>query len=197
MNQLVLLTHGKLAAARRIIDNILYFHRGSAERINEALAAGDLVSAAGVAHSIKGMAGQIGAKTLMEYAATADDTWRCGRMLDREHIDRLLAELAAMLAEGNRWLGSSQLLVPEVAMTMSEALDKAMEIKHMISMADGRATEAVYELCDRLPQDCPGTAHKTLGAVAAALSHFDFDRAEMIIATLILQGDETSSFLNK
>ncbi|MGB0127359.1 MAG: PAS domain S-box protein [Rhodocyclaceae bacterium] len=96
---------GKRDFVRRLAANMVQTHADSPARLREAAAAGDLESIAFLAHSIKGMAGNLLAQTVQELAAQTDLAARSGAAETAERarrladaFDNMLAEMAARVA---------------------------------------------------------------------------------------------------
>ena len=149
-------------------------------RIEAAMEANDVDTAVREAHTVKGLAGNIGAKPMAETAATVE------ALLQRGESAGLAAALAAMGAELSDLVAriaaalGSQQLVQSATASAAPTLDKAglaLELRRLASLLaddDADAGEAAQGLAGRLEALGQTAAVKTL---CARLDEFDFDGA--------------------
>ncbi len=90
---------GREAMFRRLLSLALEQHAGDGARLAQAAAGGDLAEARGIAHAIKGTAGQIAAGGLFAAAKSLEEAYRGGAPASRASLDSFLALLDKNLAE--------------------------------------------------------------------------------------------------
>jgi CheY-like chemotaxis protein len=137
----------------------------------------DPVAPTRCAHTLKGTAGNIGAKGVQ--AAAAELEHACQEGKPAEEIDALLQKALAELTpviDGLSKVGASGTAPVVVAPAMPEAeLNAALaKLKHLLEESDSEAGDLLSDLLDKLK----GTPLATkLKPVAAAIEGFDFDAA--------------------
>jgi signal transduction histidine kinase/CheY-like chemotaxis protein len=172
---------GNRGAYRRLL---LQFGRDNRlpDDLRKALGAGDRQAAVRAAHSLKSVAGNLGAKELNRTAAEAESALKAGtetpELLESlaarfETVTRGIREWAALAepaAGGAAGAGAGT----SVAVLHGAALQKALDELRALA-ADNDATS--LEKCEDLEERVPSELRKALQAVHKALSEFDFAAA--------------------
>ena len=163
---------------RRTLRRFVASQADFAERLRQALAAGDAPAARRAAHSLKGLAATIGARSLASRAAALETACR-----DQESPVQLQAALEAVLDELGPLLaalGELEPPTPAVAPVSATATDRAKlgeRLERLIALLaedDTAATEAVEELAPLVTDPEPAAL---LARVGAATANYDFAAA--------------------
>jgi two-component system, sensor histidine kinase and response regulator len=149
----------------------------------QALTDSDPLAATRCAHTLKGIAGMIGAKAVYEAAAKLEEACRDGK---RETIDTLLDKTATALAlviDSLRALpvAVAAKLTPAATVSPAVLTQLTAKLKVLLSESDPEAAAVLTELRPALS----GTAVvAALDALEDALSNFDFDLALTLLPSL-------------
>jgi two-component system, sensor histidine kinase and response regulator len=165
---------GNRAAYRRFL---LQFGRDNrlAADIRSALQAGDRPAAVRAAHSLKSVAGNLGADELSRAAAAAEAALKAGT--ETADSVRGLDEAFAEVAGGIRaWASRATTAAGVTVQTLEGAgLRQALEqLRALIADNDAAAIERWEDLASRLSPE----TRSALGGVHQALSAFDFEAAK-------------------
>ena len=158
---------------------LVKFREGQAsfvEQFRRALAGPDGTAASRIAHSLRGTAGNIGAKAIAQAAAELERA--CLAAEEDVVIQRLLAQTQACLAPTLAALAGlgevASLDTHESPRNQAELEQRLTRLKSLLSESDASAVSALEEL-RRLSLE-PGLAAR-LAQVAEQIALFDFDRA--------------------
>jgi len=158
---------------------LVKFREGQAsfvEQFRRALAGPDGTAASRIAHSLRGTAGNIGAKAIAQAAAELEQA--CLAAEEDLVIQRLLAQTQACLAPTLAALAGlgevASLDTHESPRNQAELEQRLTRLKSLLSESDASAVSALEEL-RRLSLE-PGLAAR-LAQVAEQIALFDFDRA--------------------
>jgi two-component system sensor histidine kinase/response regulator len=163
---------GDAALFARVLARFRNEYRHAAERIREALAAGDLPLAQRLAHTLKGAAAMIEALPLREEAHALERTLRDGA----GDPDAQLARLESALARVMRELDAVS-MAPAVAQggvpqrTHADALPR---LHALLADGNGDAVDLVREAAASLTGELGEDRYRR---VAAAIEVFDFEGA--------------------
>ena len=153
------------------------------ERIRSAVEAGDTESAQREAHTLKGLAGNIGAQALYQVAQRVEQLFRNGEADDS--IETPLAELQAKLVRVMTAL--NQLGEHNAAAASADTLDSSRvpallaQLRELLEDDDTDAEQPVEALTPLLA----GTPHSSLLAeLAGHLDNYDFEAALDVLARL-------------
>jgi signal transduction histidine kinase/CheY-like chemotaxis protein len=168
---------GNKGLLRDLLTQFVAKEAGAAEEVSAALKSGDRQLAERLAHTVKGVAANIGivsvssAAAKLEKAIREDDgaVWPSleeFRMILRGQIDAIQQGLRKVTPEPR-----SQ---PQVPFNAQEASALVGKLKALLEASDGEAGEVFLGLADALA----GTVDKPrLEALGTAISEFDFERA--------------------
>jgi CheY-like chemotaxis protein len=177
----------------RLLRDLRDDHRSDRVRIEQALETGDLATASRLAHTLKGVAGTLGAQDLQASAAALEDALRQGDVTAR--IVRGIGDATDELMQGlDAWLGSDPqaaqahrlLSGPPQAAGVDAAWDDAtlrghlMRLHELLEQMDAESVELASTVLDQL--HCRQAAPEHLAAARALSAHaarFEFDAARI------------------
>jgi signal transduction histidine kinase/DNA-binding response OmpR family regulator/HPt (histidine-containing phosphotransfer) domain-containing protein len=163
---------GNRAAYRRLLVQIGR-DRGLLDDLQAAVKAGDRQAAVRAAHSLKSVAGNLGAKELSRTAAEAEAALKAG-VETPALLDGLAARFATVAQGIREWTAREEPAAREAAVLEGAALREAWErLRVLVSDNDATALERCEELEGRVPQG----ERDALRGVHDALSRFDFAAA--------------------
>jgi len=171
---------GNRGAYRRLL---LQFGRENKllDDLRQALSAGDRKAAVRAAHTLKSVAGNLGAKELNKTAADAEATLKAGK--DTPALLDELAERFKTVVQGMQdWAAKEALERGEAAAVLEgEALRLALaEVCKLMSDGDTMALEKCEDLQGRVPPE----VRKVLEEIHKPLSSFDFEKASQAMGRL-------------
>jgi two-component system sensor histidine kinase/response regulator len=152
-----------------------------AELFAAALQDADPVAPARAAHTLKGTAGNVGAKGVQ--AAAGELEHACNDKAPAEQIDALLQKALAELAivmPGLEQVGAGATAAPAAAASAAPAMPEAQlkaaldKLKGLLEDSDSEAGDLLGDLMDKLGNS---PLARSLKPVAAAIEGFDFDAA--------------------
>jgi polar amino acid transport system substrate-binding protein len=142
------------------------------EEIRAALAAGDSATAERVAHSLKGVAGNLGATGLAEAAKKAETAVKTGQGLEVA-LDSLSRSLAAIVQAIRAEL-ATEAFAGEASADPAAAADSLGRLKKMLESDDGAAADFILDALPNLSGVLTGAEIDTL---AELVGNFDFAAA--------------------
>ena len=165
---------GKVAVYRKILRQFANSQADAPARIRNALASGDRVTAEREAHTIKGVAGNIGAEEVQAAAKRLEAAIRQGAdtKVPITELGRILGELIESLAS----LTVNQDTAGETPSTVevSDLLPKLDRLQALLEDYDAKAINLVSELESQV-------AHtefaQLIRAIGERIDDFDFDEA--------------------
>jgi HPt (histidine-containing phosphotransfer) domain-containing protein len=171
---------------RKLLGDFHSDHSGDAEKIREALDQGDLGYAQRLAHTIKGIAGTIGAGELQLTAAELEDRLKAGdsqgALAGLDKTGTILAQLMAQLVCLKDGVGTPN-RPPESAGPLDPVLASRLfdELSGLVEEMDPDAQEKLGEFAAALSGHTdPGLVRKLVDQVRG----FDFDNARSTIEAL-------------
>ena len=176
-----------LGKADRYLGMLRGFAAGQAQtgqQIRAALAAGDATTAERLAHTLKGLAGNIAAAGLQQKAAAVEASLRAGQQAREAQLSELEAELTARIA------AISAALPPEAMPEMgnaspAETQAAIQQLKALLADDDAQAEQHLLDHAGVLAQALPGR----FNALKSAVSSFDFEQALSLLSSLDKQGE--------
>ena len=178
-------TQGDRALYRRLLTR---FHENQADfmaRFREAWRLGDVETATRLAHTLKSLAGNLGASGLERAAATLEAG--CGDGVPSEQIDARLASLDAELTPLVTALGdletqeSTPVNAPVSSADQAEIETLLDALQSLLEDDDGDAVETLAILQERLADGASQAAFRRL---AKAVETYRFDQALELLANL-------------
>lgn len=179
-------TLGNAGLYRRLLRKFLASNSGFERAFREAAAGADGRAAERCAHSLKGTAGNIGAKAVQAAAGGLERACRekAGPAAIEAALAKVVAALAPLLAGLETLERQTGAAVPAFPAAVDPAGLRASlaELRGLIADYDTRATEVAHELAAALA----GTRHAAaIAALLAALEAYDFDAAAFLVESLI------------
>jgi CheY-like chemotaxis protein/HPt (histidine-containing phosphotransfer) domain-containing protein len=165
---------------RSLLEQFVEKQAGVASQISGALEQGDRALAERLAHTVKGVAGNIGIGSVQSAAAKVERAIRDGDALLPEGIAELGAAVSLQVEAIRSAVGEG---APAAAAEFNRerAAAAAAKLKALIEANDGDAADEVQTVADALS----GAADaQRLAALRAAISEFDFDGALAILNKL-------------
>ncbi len=156
----------------------------AAQQIREAIASGDHGTAQRLAHTLKGVAGNLGIAQVQAIAAKLESAIRDGDGTEAP----LLAEIESILRSQAEAIGGALGALadpgparPQRSFAPEEAAAAIARLKALIEAHDGEAAEAA----DTVAEALAGMADREcVAALRAAMDDFDFDRAALELQKL-------------
>ena len=174
------------AGLRRVlgrVDRYLAMLRGflagqstAVQSLQDALRAGDRPGAQRIAHTLKGLAGNIGAAELQEQAAAVERGLDEGSAVD-DLLPELDRELARQVAAISAALPPEPGLVPAADIDPQQRDAVLRELRALLADDDARAERLLQEHAALLA----GALPRQFRAIQAALNQFDFERALVLL----------------
>ena len=174
----VLRLNGSTTLYHRLLRRFVDEHYDLPAGIAAALAEDDVPSASRMAHTLRGMAGSLGALALQQQARQAELALQAG-----EGVEEALAELASVQAQTLRAI-EAELLHAAPATSNPVEPGAVAELERLLRAHDADAKEAFAALEPQLQ-----LAHAaTLPRLAQAVENYDFDAALAALHALLSEG---------
>ncbi len=176
---------GNARTYRRILASFRDGQADAPREVEAALASGDRESAQRIAHTLKGVSGNLGATGVYSAAAALESGVRDGEQDLGPAIQAVEAALGPVLAGIDTMRAAEAASAPSggpapVDRDAIEAISARLDAQ--LEGFDSDATDTVDELCAALA----GTSHAPAGSTLAAVVHaFDFDSAREQLAALV------------
>ncbi len=169
------LTMDRPGAVRRILEQILAQHTNDEMQLQIFMANKDWKACFSIAHSIKGMAGQIGATGLQKAAMVPELLWRKDEPVNMALVDKLLIQLNETLLDVKGYL--EQLQEAPLATTQSPILKQVALLIALLDSVDASAFEAAENLRETLPENLPDALKEAFKEFFMYMQNFDLDGA--------------------
>ena len=170
---------------RDLLGQFVEKHAAAAEDICEALKADDKQLAERIAHTVKGVAGNLGIASVQSSAATLEKAIREG---DPE-ISARLAEFGAIVEKQVRAIAVAlEAGAPVIAKQEHSSFDPqaastmASRLKELLDSSDGESDEAFTAFRNAIGSVAESSS---LDALGAAIRDYDFDSATAQLAELV------------
>lgn len=172
---------GYVAGELSVYSSLLLRFRNDYARadrqIDDLLSRGDITGAERFAHSLKGLAGQIGARELQVTAAALHAAIKDG-VADLTGPTRAVSSSLAQVIEG-----LAQLHAP--ASTRSHAEEDTVELAEHVSALVLASDPDARQAANRLREALPGTAHTQVDRLVQHLDQYDFDGARQVLSGIM------------
>ncbi|GGA89572.1 hypothetical protein GCM10011369_34700 [Neiella marina] len=190
---------GKVASYLRLLQRFTESQSNAVSDVQREVDDGDFNSAERIAHTLKGLAGNIGADDLMTSAQSLEhylnQTIANGNDYDADQLDELMkatdvalqiacAAIATALDSVQQGDGRSS--NQAVAITKDELLNKLKQLKAAIDDFDAESVDMLDELMTMAMDD---SILSSLKKVEASLAQYDFDEAGEALGALLSSGD--------
>ena len=179
-------TGGDATLLHKILMNFLRDHQDDAQAILRALQSKDIFLAQRIAHTLKGVSGAIGAKTVQSAAIALDAALRNQATATYRRLLDNLDEALALVISSLTWLEQQEIASQDTE-AAAEAIDP-QELQVMLNQLasllqdmDPDAEIAALALRKRLG---PGIAQPLTNELVRQLTTFDFDSASQTLARL-------------
>ncbi|NEV64746.1 hybrid sensor histidine kinase/response regulator [Thiorhodococcus minor] len=164
----------------------------TAERIEQALAASHADEARRLAHSLKSVAGNLGAKALYDAALAVEDAVGAGRLPIDDDIWRVFSSALAEVAEGLRALPTESAEAGQAEASSADVADLdltqiADEITDMIRLLDDDLDQGRARLIDLAPQLKACVDPARIATIQRQIDDFDIDAAIASLETLCIE----------
>lgn len=177
---------GNIKAYRKILARVVDTEADAVERILQSLAAGDLETATRDAHTLKGVAGNIGANVLYKAAGELETAMVEGKgavpepliTLTHQSLNQTLDVIKTALKVNQP--NNEQAMADKAA-----EIDIGQELKKigdLIEDYDSTAEDAVEELLERVDET---KIRASLGQLQRHLGNYDFDAAKLLLEEII------------
>ncbi len=185
-------TNHKSAVMVRVLQQMVEHHADDSARLATLIDAQDYTGAFRIAHTLKGMGGQVGAVKLQQAAHDAEQFWRRHEPCPQEMSGQLDFFLLATLAAARRHL--------EVLAGVSPAAPGrggvnpyalARLLYSQLEEADGAAIQTTEELRAALPDQFPAARRADVDQMSACVARFDFDAAMEKLRPVMAELEET------
>lgn len=162
-------------AVRRILEQILVQHANDEVQLLMFLANQDWKACFSIAHSIKGMAGQIGATSLQKAAMVPELLWRKNEPVTTALVDKLIVQLNDTLQDVKNYLEHS--VEAPVAITKPPVLAQVSLLIALLDSVDASAFEATEKLRASLPDNLPDALNEAFEQFFSYMENFDLEGA--------------------
>ncbi|MBF0455345.1 MAG: ABC transporter substrate-binding protein [Magnetococcales bacterium] len=176
---------GSLPAYRKLLDRVVQSEADAVDRIRQSLANGEQEEAIRAAHTLKGLAGTIGATTLQSEAALLEQALVRG---EEEGQSRLLESVAQTLLQTVQVIESAR-VEPTLRRQQVDGGEPDGSIVPSLTLLaekiedyDATAVESVAELLEHLG---PGLLQSDLERMQRRLADYDFDGASEILVEIL------------
>jgi HPt (histidine-containing phosphotransfer) domain-containing protein len=158
----------------RFLDRFCSDFARTPSDIRAALAAGDAELAQRLAHTLKGAAGMIEAKTLQQRALALEQALRSGAGGYATEMEQMEAELGRVLAEGRQLVTGDGPPAARAGPTVPAPQDAMSRLRELLDLGNGAAVDLVHDARLEL---VAALGEARYGDIAAAIDKFDFEQA--------------------
>ncbi|MEI6987375.1 MAG: response regulator, partial [Rhodospirillaceae bacterium] len=180
----------KLAVFNQVLRDVVDHHRDDIQQLVDVASREDWPAARAIIHSLKGMAGQIGARSLHQTARMLEYALRDGVPPAQEVLTGLANELALVLNEAEAYL----LALPREecpGMARADTMKLARALLELLENANGRAAAVAEALSYNLPANLPVDLRRRLNLVIDRTMLFSFDSAAELLAASLSELEES------
>ncbi len=170
---------GKRSVHLGLLESFVSGQALAAVRIHEALEAGDQAVAERVAHTVKGVAGNLGATTLQTLAAEVEGALRAGKARDgvEAGLAAMSAELSRLVEALQHWMATSEPGVAEGQSNGADAGKAVAELSALLADDDAESVECFARYRDALKAAYP----VAFRGLEMAMRNFDFETALAVL----------------
>jgi HPt (histidine-containing phosphotransfer) domain-containing protein len=177
------LTAHKPGATRRILEQILAQHCNDEKHLQTFLANQDWKACFSVAHSIKGMAGQIGAVSLQKAAMVPELLWRKNEPVSMALVDKLIIQLNETLHHVEDYLAKHP--DPAAEAVKLPIFSQALHLIDLLRSVDASAFEAAEKLREQLPDQLPDALRETFNQFFIHMRNYDMEAAADCLQSIL------------
>ena len=174
---------GKQEMLLKLLLGFAKTYRDTADALRTAFAAGDLSKLYQVSHTLKGLAGSIGAERLrdvcsqLEVVSHAGDVPNIPLLLDR--LEQALAEVMQVIDTLEPCLTPTE-ASPQQSAPGASLVALLMGLNVQLEKGDGRAEEAISEIARVLPTHLHAQCRK----MAEHINEYDFEDAQSVLVEI-------------
>lgn len=170
----------------RVLRQVVDHHADDKRALLEAVYLQNWDQAFRIAHALKGMSGQIGARALQAAAADAETYWRAGAEAPPSLVVDLCDKLTRLLVEVQRLLTEGLAAVSEpVEHTQAGLRQQLGELQQMLKSADARAINQAESLGDTLAKVLPTDLKQVAAQMLGCVDRFDFNEASQHLQIIL------------
>ena len=177
---------GKKESYFRLLKQFMTNHKNALDQIAEAIYLNDIEDARQKTHSLKGVAGNIGAMELhkmletLEIAFKEKDLIKSAKLLDtgRKVMNQTLTAIDAFLV-GN--VSSAPVVEERLKLTQNETLTKLEELAELLADSDANALSRLETFARSVPPEISSDISK----ISTQVQQFDFEAALNTVQTTI------------
>jgi len=178
---------GNVAVYHKVLRSMQRELRPIEEQLDAAVAAGDLPTAHRLAHTVKGVAGNVGATHLLAAATALDASLTSQLPPPEEQLQAFRAALREVVAVVDRIEGAEPAVAPPPAsaatLSAAEVLDWLRELEPLVrEHRPARCTRQVHKLEGQVP---PAELAAPLRDLVALVEAYRYDEAALRLAGLI------------
>lgn len=188
------MANGQLPAMRRLLENFSEHHRQDGEQLSEQLERQAWDEARRLAHSLKGSAGQIGARELECRARAVEEALRKGSCPDSEASGHLQSALSGAIAYASRWLEVNPMPAPADTISPVSPDEVAERLRHLqllLETIDGQALAEAEHLANLLPANLSKPLAAEFSAIVSATRAFNLEEASQRLQRILPQLEES------
>jgi len=177
------LTANKPGATKRILEQILAQHSHDEKHLQTFLANQDWKACFSIAHSIKGMAGQIGATQLQKAAMVPELLWRRNEPVSMAMVDKLIIQLNETLQLVEECLAR----IPDTSADIGKQPISAevLNLIQLLHSVDATAFEAAENLRENLPATLPVALRETFNQFFIYMKNYDMEAAAECLENIL------------
>lgn len=177
------LTNHNAGAIKRILEQILLQHRDDENHLQTFLANQDWKACFSIAHSIKGMAGQIGAVNLQKAAMVPELLWRKNEPVSMALVDKLIIQLNETLDKVEEYLEST--IEVSVIHEKHSVISEVRKLIKLLHSVDASAFEFTDNLRKNLPDTMPASASKAFEQFFMHMNNYDMEAAAECLENML------------
>lgn len=177
------LTAKKPGATKRILEQILAQHSHDEKHLQTFLANQDWKACFSIAHSIKGMAGQIGATQLQKAAMVPELLWRKNEPVSMALVDKLIIQLNETLHQVEECLAK----IPDTSADIKKQPISAevLNLIQLLHSVDASAFEAAENLRENLPVTLPSALREAFNQFFIHMKNYDMEAAAECLENIL------------
>ena len=175
---------GNRRLLRKLLGEFAQHHGRALEVLSQQLADGDVDSARRELHTLKGVAGNIGALTLQREAARLEQALQAGEIKSAADLPESFRNAFTTLFDGLVALQENAADTAEMAESADaegNSEELLQQLRQLLAEGDPDAMKMVVQL-ERLMPD--STAQQQLKQIAAQINEYDFDTAQRTLESL-------------
>ncbi len=183
LTHLATLTANKPEATKRILEQILAQHVNDEKHLQTFLANQDWKACFSIAHSIKGMAGQIGATQLQKAAMVPELLWRRNEPVSMALVDKLIVQLNETLHQVEECLANMPDTSAEIGKQPIYA--EVLNLIQLLHSVDASAFEVAENLRENLSTTLPAVIRDAFNQFFIYMKNYDMEAAAECLENIL------------